>query len=187
MFRRGQSKQVLLLTWNTATDEFEAGQWFKGRIYERRCDLSPGGELLLYFAANHRVPYISWSAVSRPPYLTALALWPKGDCWGGGGLFEGHERIDLNHRETEMTLAEGYSLPKGFAVHPFGTCSGWGEDDPLWSARLERDGWTRVSGGQLTEQDVGYKVMLPFAPPIVWEKRHPHAPDRTRCRWRSAA
>lgn len=178
VFRRGPSKQVLLLTWNTATDEFEEGQWLKGRIYERRCDLSPNGELLLYFAATHRMPYLSWSALSRPPYLTALALWPKGDAWGGGGLFETGNRIALNHGETESTLAEGYSLPKDFNVHPFGARPGWGEDDPVWSARLERDGWTRASSGRLTERDVGWKVMFPFAPPIVWEKRNPHAPNR---------
>ena len=52
VFRRGPSKQVLLVSWNTDTDAFTEGQWLKGRIYERRCDLSPDGELLLYFAAN---------------------------------------------------------------------------------------------------------------------------------------
>ncbi|MBV8516144.1 MAG: hypothetical protein JO197_01960 [Acidobacteria bacterium] len=78
VFRRGPSKRVFLLGWNTANDQFEQGQWLKGRIYERRCDLSPDGQLLLYFAANYQEPYFSWSAISRPPYLTALALWPKG-------------------------------------------------------------------------------------------------------------
>ena len=75
VFRRGPSKQVLLLTWNTETDELRQGQWFKGRIYERRCDLSPSGEKLIYFAAKHRGPHGTWTAVSRPPYLTALAMW----------------------------------------------------------------------------------------------------------------
>jgi hypothetical protein len=83
LFRRGPSKQVLLIRWNTNDDSLLPGQWLKGRIYERRCDLSPDGDLLLYFAANWKKPYLSWSAVSRPPYLTALALWPKGDGWGG--------------------------------------------------------------------------------------------------------
>jgi hypothetical protein len=52
VFRRGPSKNVLLIRWNLSNDKFDFGQWFKGRIYERRCDLSPNGELLLYFAAN---------------------------------------------------------------------------------------------------------------------------------------
>lgn len=71
------------------------GQWFKGRIYERRCDLSPSGEKLIYFAAKYRSPLYTWTAVSRPPFLTALLLWPKGDAWGGGGLFNNERTIGL--------------------------------------------------------------------------------------------
>src|ERR1044071_9107311 len=74
VFRRGPSKQVLLILWRTDTDEFIEGQWLKGRIYERRCDLSPSGEWLVYFAADYKKPYFSWTALSRPPYLTAIAL-----------------------------------------------------------------------------------------------------------------
>lgn len=59
IFRRGPSKQVLLIGWNLEDDTFEIGQWLKGRIYERRCDLSPEGEMLLYFAANWRKPHLS--------------------------------------------------------------------------------------------------------------------------------
>ena len=85
IFRRGPSRQVQLVLWKTDTDTFESGQWFKGRIYERRCDLSPSGRRLIYFAAKYRKPLYTWTAVSRPPFLTAVALWPKGDAWGGGG------------------------------------------------------------------------------------------------------
>lgn len=65
VFRRGPSKHVQLVKWNTDTDEFEEGQWFKGRIYERRCDLSPNGRFLVYFAANYKEPFLSWTAVSK--------------------------------------------------------------------------------------------------------------------------
>ncbi len=41
VFRRGPSRQVQLIRWDLRDDTFEHGQWFKGRIYERRCDLSP--------------------------------------------------------------------------------------------------------------------------------------------------
>src|SRR6516162_6940589 len=87
IFRRGPSKQVLVIKWSLRNDTFEGGQWLKGRIYERRCDLSPSGEKLIYFAGNYRSKNgpLTWTAVSRTPYLTALAMWPKGDAWGGGG------------------------------------------------------------------------------------------------------
>jgi len=64
VFRRGPSNRVLLISWNTSSDTFRTGQWLKGRIYQRRCDLSPEGDLLLYFAANYREPLRSWSAIS---------------------------------------------------------------------------------------------------------------------------
>src|SRR4051794_20213611 len=86
ILRRGPSKWVQLVKWDTAADRFEPGQWFHGRLYERRGDLSPDGRLFVYFAskftgltlADREYTY-AWTAVSRPPYLTALALWPKGD------------------------------------------------------------------------------------------------------------
>lgn len=104
VFRRGPSKQVLVLRWRLDDDYIEPGQWFNGRIYERRCDLSPDGQLLIYFAANWKAPFQSWTAVSRAPYLTALALWPKGDAWGGGGLFLSPRTIGLNHRSVSQPI-----------------------------------------------------------------------------------
>src|SRR5688572_26547893 len=131
VFRRGPSNHVELIKWDTENDTFDEGQWLKGRIYERRCDLSPDGDLLVYFAANHKEPHYSWTAISRPPHLKALAFWPKGDCWGGGGLFESEETLSLNHRENEMMLADGTELPSQFTVKAFGDHPGWGEDDPI--------------------------------------------------------
>ena len=180
IFRRGPSKQVLLLRWDTETDEIEEGQWLKARIYERRCDLSPDGDLLLYFAATYRPPYGSWSAISKPPYFTALALWPKGDGWGGGGHFKTRNEIALNHRPTEMDLAEGFQLPKRFSVHLFGDWPGRGEDDPIWSVRLERDGWNQLQPGKIVKKDHGADVWIELDPAILWQKRHPVSPDRYR-------
>lgn len=170
VFRRGPSKQVLLIAWDTAADTFDEGQWLKGRIYERRCDLSPDGSLLVYFGGNQKLPYRTWTAVSRPPYFTALALWPKGDAWGGGGHFATAREILLNHRPDEMDLADGFSIPKWLTVRPFGAHSGWGEDNPVWFERLSRDGWTCTSAGRESGYDRDGKVLLSFDPPIIWEK-----------------
>lgn len=171
VFRRGPSKQVLLIAWDTSTDTFDEGQWLKGRIYERRCDLSPNGDLLAYFAGNQKPPYRTWTAISRPPYLTALALWPKGDGWGGGGQFPSATELLLNHRPNEMELAHGFSTPARLTIRPFRFRSGWGEDDPIWSARLARDGWIRTSEGRVSKRDFKAKVVWSFDPPLIWEKR----------------
>src|SRR5205814_8401788 len=80
-------------------EAFADGAWFKGRIYEERCDLSADGELFLYFAlkgSRWGTTYKgTWTAVSRPPWLHALVLWPQGDTWGGGGRFVAKRKVAL--------------------------------------------------------------------------------------------
>src|SRR5205814_6077285 len=76
VFRRGPSRWVQLIKWRTDDDTFEQGQWFHGRVYERRSDLSPDGSLLIYFANNitkrtqeDKEYTYDWTAISKPPYL----------------------------------------------------------------------------------------------------------------------
>jgi hypothetical protein len=178
IFRRGPSKQVLLLSWNTESHEFRMGQWLKGRIYEHRCDLSPSGEKLVYFAARHQGPTPTWTAISRPPFLTALALWPKRDSWGGGGLFTNERTVGVNHLPGDMTLAEGFKLQKSLQVEPCGRWSGRGEDDPIWSTRMKRDGW-KVE--QEAESHANLKSRKNKR--IWWEFKRPEIWTRSRGPW----
>ena len=53
VFRRGPSDKVAVIGWNRSNDTFTLGQWFHGRIYPLRSDLSPKGEYLIYFAAKY--------------------------------------------------------------------------------------------------------------------------------------
>src|SRR5262245_14610045 len=92
VIRRGPSKEVATLLWDRRSDKFRLGQWLKGRIYERRSDLSPDGTYFIYFAMNGKwrsEARGSWTAIARAPYLKALAIFPKGDSWHGGGLWTG--------------------------------------------------------------------------------------------------
>jgi hypothetical protein len=144
IFRRGPSKWVELIRWDTRRDVFERGHWFHGRIYARRSDLSPDGEHLVYFVSKFsgrtKDDYTyAWTAVSRPPWLTALALWPKGNCWWGGGQFLSNRRILLNHRPHEAAPHPDHRPPAALRVDP--NPDAVGEDDPLYSTRLTRDGW----------------------------------------------
>lgn len=111
ILRRGPTRWVEVIRWNTANDTFVHGQWLHGRIYEERCGLSPDGTLFVYFAMKHghideASGYrVTFTAVSKPPYLTALAMWPEGSTWGGGGRFT-----------APRTLRLAYSL--GGTSHP---------------------------------------------------------------------
>ena len=146
IFRRGPSKWVQLIKWDTKSDTFEPGQWFNGRIYERRSDLSPDGSMLIYFAQKISARSIkdqeytyAWTAISKPPYLTALALWPKGDCWHGGGSFKNDRVVLLNHKPEVSTPHKKHKPHRLLLVIP--NPQAHGEDDPIFSQRLERDGW----------------------------------------------
>jgi hypothetical protein len=114
IIRRGPTKWWHITLWDTRLDQFTPGQWFHGQMYPEKCDLSPDGKLLIYFAGKFRAREVAkgygstWTAVSRPPYLTALALWPMGDTWGGNGVF-------LDNRTVLLTTS---SLSFGAKHHP---------------------------------------------------------------------
>src|SRR4051812_11123240 len=75
IMRRGPARWVELILWDMLTDRFERGQWFHGRIHESKCDLSPDGTKLIYFASKYGrkrdqdIPD-TWTAISKPPYFT---------------------------------------------------------------------------------------------------------------------
>jgi hypothetical protein len=75
-----------------------------------------------------------------------------------------------------MALAPGFSVPRWLKVLPFGDRPGWGEDDPVWSERLLRDGWKLISYPTGTKDDLGAKVWWEPSPPIIWRKANPVCP-----------
>ncbi len=164
VFRRGPATWTQLITWSTKNDVFEAGQWFHGKVYERRCDLSPSGDKLIYFVAKHHLQKVdpsytsAWTAISRPPYFTALALWPNaGTTYHGGGLFGAEDTVMINSVDNRWSNPERGGLPrihpkhlppKQVRVSPIAFTSG----DQLFPKRLVRDGWT-LTGGSDLEKD----------------------------------
>ena len=145
VIRRGPSKRVCTLLWDRSTDEFRIGQWLKGRIYERRSDLSPDGRHLIYFAMNGQwesETQGSWTAISSAPYLKAFALFGKGDCWHGGGLFTGTGRYWLNDAIAHWTIRDTAEVRRDPEYNP--TREFGGECPSVYYVRLLRDGWTLV-------------------------------------------
>lgn len=171
ILRRGPSKQVRLIKWQLGSDRLEEGQWLKGRVYERRCDLSPSGELLIYFAAKHTGPLGTWTAISKPPYFTALALWPKGDAWGGGGLFDSELNIALNHKPENLELGDGFRLKKNMRVRPYGHYPGRGEDFPIYHSLLVRGGWSLLDEGDPGSYRSKGRLAWEYARPMIYERK----------------
>ncbi|MBL4685029.1 MAG: hypothetical protein JKY37_10595 [Nannocystaceae bacterium] len=169
VFRRGPSKQVRLIRWNLSSDSFECGQWFKGRIYERRCDLSPSGQRLVYFASNGKR---TWTAISNPPFLTALALWFNDSTWGGGGHFTTDNDVLINHLPGQMTPNPDQGQPKIRHSRGGELGGGGGEDDPICHVRMVRDGWQLVSEGVTGEYSYDQWASWVFSAPQLYEKQN---------------
>lgn len=121
---------VRVILWNRETDKFTPGQWFNGKIYPDHSDISPDGRHMIYFAMGGvawAIPKTggTWTAISRVPSLTALALWPQGDTWAGGGVFTSNNSYWLDtYREP---LRNDTNLKRA-------------SDRPTYS-RMEREGW----------------------------------------------
>lgn len=158
IIRRGPSKSVATLLWDRIRDEFQMGQWLKGRIYERRSDLSPDGKYLIYFAMNGKwqsESLGSWTAISRAPYLKAIAFFPKGDCWNGGGLWTGRNSYWLNDGYGHTIARNTTAVRRDGKYKP--SCNYGGECLGVYYHRLLRDGWKLIDRhhvGKWKDKDV---------------------------------
>ena len=182
--RRGPSKRHSLVRWDQRDDTFERGHWFNGRIRERVCDLSPDGELVAYVASKFdgrepRDPVIGrhWTAVSRPPWLTALALWPSSG-YGGGAVFVDDRRLEL---WTESVFDWSYDPPpqhvkRLILVPREDRYVGHDSDEALLARRLARDGWERAMS-LLVEWDFETEAMVTRRPER-WQRAHREYPFR---------
>lgn len=158
VIRRGPSKSVASILWDRRRDEFKLGQWLKGRIYERRSDLSPDGKYSIYFAMNGKwrsESKGSWTAISRAPYFKAIAFFTKGDCWHGGGLWTGKNTYWLNDGYGHTIARDTTAVRRDRKYQPSGNYGG--ECLGVYYHRLLRDGWKlvdRLHVGKWKDKDI---------------------------------
>ncbi len=163
IIRRGPASWVRLVLWDTKRDQFRPGSWFRGRIYEEKCDLSPDGELFLYAALQgrrFRTGYShSWTALSRPPWLHALVLWPMHTTYGGGGRFVGNRQLIVRGcgKTHPSHPLQGVELLRGEA--PFHRSSGEVEGAE-WSGRDQQNRLVFTENGRLFARTGGNDVGL---------------------------
>ena len=90
VFRRGPSDWSHVGRWDVASGVYDPGAWIRGTLYPQRCDLSPDGRWLSYFALKASARWAvggTYVAVSRLPWLTALAAWATCGTWTRGYHF----------------------------------------------------------------------------------------------------
>ena len=163
VLRRGPTDWARLSLWRTDTDTFEHGQWIKGRVYERRSDISADGSLFAAFVrqGGRRSPADTWIALSRPPYFTALAVWFIGGTYHTGAFFPDERSLWLGFMEE--TPPDIGAKPEGLRISrsrdiPYIDGTGEWTERTVHFNRLLRDGW------QLLDRE-------PHA--SRWERRQP--------------
>lgn len=122
ILRRGPSTWVHVLKWNTRTDVIEPGAWHRGRIHQD-CDLSPDGELFVYFGSQYKREHQegykdNWTAVSRAPWLSALAMWPRSDTYGSHAYFADNTTLVIDCPHWERLDFHPKHPPQGLTILP---------------------------------------------------------------------
>ncbi len=147
VLRRGPTKWFHVGKWDTSTPAYEPGAWFHGTLYPQKCDLSPDGRWLAYSAMK---PGADWAggevyeAISRLPWLDALAAWEAGTTYTRGMHFDGEAGVcamgepDVGDaRPALRRLGIKITRPIQFAVE---RRRGWSES-PATPPRAEGGPW----------------------------------------------
>jgi hypothetical protein len=150
VFRRGPSDWSQVSRWDPEAGTFQRGAWIRATLYPQRCDLSPDGQWLAYFTLRSRA---AWSAgptfiaISRLPWLAALAAWGTCGTWTRGVHFVEDRRTwevgepaegEIEPLRRRYRLGLALTRPRAFAVE---RRHGWSEtaDAPPYDA--EHDLW----------------------------------------------
>jgi hypothetical protein len=200
VLRQGPTTTYRMILWDRDSGQFHDGQWLKHKIYIERCDLSPDGKHFLYFTLDGQwgAPTKgSYTVVCKPPYFTAIRLFPQGDTWGGGGYFVDEKRFCINAggRPTDIigrgdgleqvfatvptpSNPHGLSDAKGKALHLSAATRDWlaaGRPAPSTAEEYETDGpclYRQKNGTRHLIRDfsdmVFEPVIAPYAPPAPW-------------------
>ncbi len=126
VIRRGPAAWCHLGRWDLTGPVYEPGSWIKGTIYPQKCDLSSDGRWFAYSILKANTDWAAgdiYEAVSRLPWLTALAAWNAGTTYTRGFRFStrrGESVLGVPDVGDDAPLLAKYGLdlyrPVQFAV-----------------------------------------------------------------------
>ena len=148
ILRRGPSEWSQVSRWDPEAGTFERGSWIHANLYPQRCDLSPDGRWFSYFTLRQTSTWAAgptYIAISRLPWLTALAAWGTCGTWTSGLHFVERRRTwevgppaegDIEPLRTRFGFGLELTRPPVFAVE---RRRGWTEtaDSPPYDAELD--------------------------------------------------
>lgn len=142
-FTLGQWMKGVVRLWDLSPDGGKLIYWaaqYHGRKHRRMtsnphdplaggCVLKPGlserrlRKLPRYMqSAAHRSRILrmesvrTWTAISAPPYFTALAIWPTFGTWTGGGVFRSSRSLIVNERAQGAIPIANVPVPADFGL-----------------------------------------------------------------------
>ena len=165
VLRRGPSAWSHVGRWDLASGAYTPGSWIRGNLYPQRCDLSPDGRWLCYFTLKGSArwgPGPTYIAISRLPWLTALAAWGTCGTWTRGLHFVGRG----DHA--------GVGEPEHGDIRPLRRVLGLAASRPASFAVERRRGWTEVAGSPARAKSDMWDERRAEA--LTMEKPRPGAP-----------
>ncbi|MCY4335552.1 MAG: hypothetical protein OXC60_12895 [Litoreibacter sp.] len=109
---RAKRRLFGLFSWDRKTDQITDGQWLKRQVISESCALSPDGRHFLYSVYDGRMDQPAgeaYTAISKPPYFTALALFPATYSWSVGGQFLSNRLYQLADDVQARDMIDGQS------------------------------------------------------------------------------
>ena len=133
VLRRGPSNWSHVGRWDLERGVYEPGAWIKANLYPQRADLSPDGRWLCYFTLKGPgawPPGWTFVAVSRLPWVSALAAWGTCGTWTRGAHFVDDRRV------------QELGAPDAGEARPLTRRYGLALNRPVTFAVERRHGWT---------------------------------------------
>ncbi len=164
VLRRGPTGWSHLGRWDVARGVYAPGAWIRANLYPQRCDLSPDGRWFCYFTLKGSARWevgATYVAISRLPWLTALAAWTTCGTWTRG----------LHFVEDRKVWQVG--APQAGEVGPCRKRFGLAVTRPATFAVERRRGWTETPDSP------------PRAPGDTWDERRADAVTMAKVRPRS--
>ncbi len=172
ILRRGPSDWSQVSRWDPEAGTFERGSWIHANLYPQRCDLSPDGQWFAYFTLRQKSSWAAgptYIAISRLPWLTALAAWGTCGTWTCGLHF------------TERPRIWEVGPPAEGEIEPLRQRYGFGLEltrPPVFAVERRR-GWTETADSPPYEPELD-PWDIRRAARLVMEKQRPGARGATR-------
>ena|SRR5580704_13074728 len=140
ILQRKRAKLFHIITVDTEKHWVKQGSWFRGRLYEMKCDISFDGEFMVYLAIGKGSgKFASWSGLCRLPWLkTLVESETPGSNWGGG-YFADRKVLITNGWKKVSPAAD---IP--FTLTPEPLTYFAAENRGVLYEKFERDGFTRI-------------------------------------------